>query len=725
MDKRWRRLGLVALALGAAACSGADDEPARLTEGSAGTDLAGRMSADLGVPVVAEVVGRSSYALVAEKTRVVARGNDRDTQVLAWVKGYAQELGMAPEALSVRSAGEDGLGLHHVLVSSLPADVDGGDAGIEVVLDPEGRFVSLSGHVPKVDGAPRISREDAERIGKHALAVDDVEPDEIMIRLEARAPGGSTSDDDAALTYRVASDSATAWIDAATGSVLVVMPNDEGVAAFSAEDAFAPPIPATFLRRGKTLEVETRKWDGQTYVLEAFGTGAHLVVKSLDSYGQDGTPITTGPITSTSADRFDVGFNAYEGRGKPRSHASVADQVAVDALHNVSLADTFFRKRLGRGPVAGFDAAFGDGIEIVVHANVAMRRDRTGKLVEVDARNNASFNPRTKQISFGDGWLNAAGTFATNPDNQRLPTALALDVVGHELTHAFARHEAEPGEVGAIQEGLADVIGQIFERSAGGGSRTAATVGERIWPNGHGRNIKNPDRGLPSNLFKVVGKSNVPYPNHVEKQLCARVVNGKIVREAPTFDNDWGCVHDNALVVGHAFYLMTFGGLNSTSLVQVDGAKSVADVERLWMATLGVAGQKGILATPVRDFASLARFQVAAAFATSPADARSVGCAWHAVGALDKRTVDALGLACNVLPYAQCWLPGPNGAKVPKPDGVYCNERYVANSYTCRGGAILEGGSCLSGEACAVRVPRTNEAMLTPGGVAACESAFP
>ena len=102
---------------------------------------------------------------------------------------------------------------------------------------------------------------------------------------------------------------------------------------------------------------------------------------------------------------------------------------------------------------------------------------------------------------------------------------------GVDMGAVRERERLEPGEVGAIQEGLADVIGQIFERSAGGDSRTAATVGERIWPNGHGRNLANPDRGLAMNLFKVVGKSNVPYPNHVEKQLCARVVNGKIVRE--------------------------------------------------------------------------------------------------------------------------------------------------------------------------------------------------
>ena len=192
-----------------------------------------------------------------------------------------------------------------------------------------------------------------------------------------------------------------------------------------------------------------------------------------------------------------------------------------------------------------------------------------------------------------------------------------------------------------------------------------------------------------------------------------------------TPENDFACVHDNALVVGHAYHLMTFGGFNSHSYVQVDGAKSVAAVEGLWLAALGLTGQNGFIATPVRDFASLARFQIAAAFATSPADARSVGCAWHAVGVIDQRAVDALGRGCNTLPYQSCWLPGPNGSKVMKPDGVYCNEGYAASSYTCQSGSLKAGNACITGEACVVRDPTTRAAMLNATDEAACESAYP
>lgn len=727
MKNKIGRIVLVGLAVSAAACSGAGDDPPPFAESSpAASGLAARLSADLGTPVVAEVVGRMSYALVAEKTRVLARGNDRDAKVLEWVKGYAGDLGVAPETLAISSEGDDALGLHHVMLSPVGPELEGGDAGIEVTTDGEGRFVALSGHLPPDLGPLGLSKADAERSAKATLAIDGETPEIVSTALETHRPGESASDDAASLTYRVTTRLVTLWVDAKTGEVLAMLPNTENVQAFSAEEAFQAPIPAGFLRPGKSLEVETMQWDANTHILSGLGTGAHLVVKSLDGFSADGVPIETGPIASTDRKRFDVGYSAYQGRGKPRSHDGVADQIAVDAFHNVALADTFFRTRLGRGPGAGLDGAFGDGLEIVVHANVETHRSSNGKLVELDGRNNASFSTLTKKVYFGDGWLTAAGANASVADNQRLPTALGLDVVGHELTHAFAGSRAEPGEVGALNEGVADVIGQIFERSVEGNARSAATVGERIWPNGHGRNLAHPERGLPRNLFKATTKQrNDIYPNHVETQLCAKVIKGKVTRDRPTLENDYGCIHDNSLIVSHAYYLMSFGGFNSRSHVQVDGAKSVAAAENLWLATLGIIGQKGFIPTPVRDFASLARFQIAAAYATSPAEARSVACAWHAVGVIDKRTVDALGVTCNTLPYESCWLPGPNGTKLAKPDGIYCNETYETSSYGCVGGSLKGGSSCITGQACVVRNPLTREAMLSPTGEAACESAYP
>ncbi len=503
MKKKLGRIVLLGVATSLLACSGADDEPPPFPQSSSGVgNFAQRLAADLGAPVLADVSGRTSYALVAEKTRVIAQGQDRDAQILAWAKGYARDLGVAPNELSVSAEGDDALGLHHVVLGTLRPGIDGGDAGIEVTTDKEGRFVALAGHLPPKIGEARLSREDAMKRAQTALTTEEGIPEIVATSLEPHRPGGSASDDDATLVYRVATRFATAWIDASTGEVLATMPSSANAQAYSAEEAFKSPIPATFARPGKMLEVETTAWDAQTLALSGTGTGAHLVVKSLDGFERDGTPLVTGPVVSTDSQRFDVGFNGYQGRTKARSHDGVADQIAVDAFHNVALADTFFRKRLGRSPGVGHDLAFGDGIEIVVHANVAMRW-RSGKLVEIDSRNNASFDITTKKLSFGDGWLNAAGAYATAPDNQRLPTALALDVVGHELTHAFARHFAEPGELGALNEGVADVIGQIFERSVTANARGAATVGERIWPNGHGRNLAHPERGLPMNLFTM------------------------------------------------------------------------------------------------------------------------------------------------------------------------------------------------------------------------------
>lgn len=69
---------------------------------------------------------------------------------------------MDGDALEVRAEGVDALGMHHVLVSSLAKGTRGDGAGIDIVTDPEGRFVSFSGHLPPADlVTPKISETEA------------------------------------------------------------------------------------------------------------------------------------------------------------------------------------------------------------------------------------------------------------------------------------------------------------------------------------------------------------------------------------------------------------------------------------------------------------------------------------------------------------------------------------------------------------------------------------
>ncbi len=743
-----KRLGLNLIVLGlvglSVACSGGGDDPAPFQ--SAGPTLSERLEADLGTPVSSDVQGRASYALVASKARVLASGDSRGATVRDWIAGYSNELGVDGDALEVRAEGVDALGMHHVLVSSLAKGTRGDGAGIDIVTDPEGRFVSFSGHLPPADlGTPKISETEAKSRALAGAAEDapDVSHEVVSTELEVYSPNGPVSEPDATLAYRVVTPILTLWVDAKTGDILGKAANDESVAAFSAEDAFKSPIPASYQRTGKQLEVETYRWDATKHQLASVRTGSRIVAKQFNGFDASGRRLDVGPIMSNDPTRFDVGYDGYQGKNKPRSHAGIADQVAVDAMHNVALADAFFRKNFGRGPISGNDPAFGDGIDVVLHANVAIRLEN-GRLVEADDRDNAAYSLSTKKIYFGDGTMVASGAGASRPENQMLPTALALDVVGHELTHAFTEGRiGTTGEAGALNEGIADVVGQIFEQSVEKNPRNAATLAERIWHKGQGggRNFAHPERGLPLNMFTVIGQKNKSYPNHVLNQHCTKPsgnnTGGKVTRDPPTFANDQGCVHANSLIVSHAWYLMTFGGENAGDgkllpLTQVDGMANQENSNKLWLASLGMASQKGWVPTATRDFVSLARFQLAATYALFPAEVRSVGCAWMAVGVLSEADTDKLGLACQRFSRSPvCWRYDPLRGKVSAKDGVYCNPGADDAYYTCQNGQILAGDTCPFDPAstralvCAIGNPRTREAKVVPSGQKPCESAYP
>ena len=117
--------------------------------------------------------------------------------------------------------------------------------------------------------------------------------------------------------------------------------------------------------------------------------------------------------------------------------------------------------------------------------------------------------------------------------------ASADDVVGHELTHGVIQHNADLfywGQSGAINESLADVMGEIVDhRHRGpGDSPHSWTVGEDL-PHGAIRSLRDPGRfGQPDSM------------------------TGR--RYAPSGDFDDGGVHTNSGVGNRTFYLISQGG---------------------------------------------------------------------------------------------------------------------------------------------------------------------
>lgn len=146
--------------------------------------------------------------------------------------------------------------------------------------------------------------------------------------------------------------------------------------------------------------------------------------------------------------------------------------------------------------------------------------------------------------------------FFYDPGNGHLQTAAALDVIAHEFTHGVTQYTSNliyANESGALNEAFSDIMGTAVEfywQPAGTGFLLADYyMGEDAF-SAFGfaiRNLVNPNLGGdPSHLSQKVNLPN-------------------------TQAGDWGGVHTNCTIYGHAYYLLANGGTNAISHVAVTG----------------------------------------------------------------------------------------------------------------------------------------------------------
>jgi hypothetical protein len=140
--------------------------------------------------------------------------------------------------------------------------------------------------------------------------------------------------------------------------------------------------------------------------------------------------------------------------------------------------------------------------------------------------------------------------------------ASADDVVGHEMTHGVISHNADLfywGQSGAINESLADIMGEIIDhRHPGPGDAPQNwALGEDL-PIGAVRNMKHPGR--------------FGQPDTMTSRLYARGL----------FDN--GGVHFNSGVGNRTFYLISQGGKQGGEKVRgIDGRRSLKKSATLYL----------------------------------------------------------------------------------------------------------------------------------------------
>ncbi|MBW9158417.1 MULTISPECIES: M4 family metallopeptidase [Clostridium] len=221
------------------------------------------------------------------------------------------------------------------------------------------------------------------------------------------------------------------------------------------------------------------------YSLTDLTKGASIYTYSMDNSTNDEN------LPGTLATDTDNNFN------------SAVQGAAVDAHYNIGLVYDFYKNNFNRN---SFDNA-GATIKSSVHYG--------------SNYNNAYWNG--VQMVYGDG------------DGSRFKAlSAALDVVGHEFTHAVTEKTANleyRSQSGALNESMSDVFGYLIE-----GDVSDWQMGEDCYtPNTPGdalRDLKNPTLyGQPDNMSAYVTKPE-------------------------TQAGDWGGVHTNSGITNKAFYLL-------------------------------------------------------------------------------------------------------------------------------------------------------------------------
>jgi len=241
--------------------------------------------------------------------------------------------------------------------------------------------------------------------------------------------------------------------------------------------------------------------------------------------------------------------------------AAVATLVATgkhrtiyDAKHGSSLPGTKVREEgdLPSGDLAVDEAYDGSGATYDLYSDIYGRNSIDGNGMKLDSTvhyqqgyDNAFWDGQ--QMVYGDG-------DEDSPPAQRLFNrfTIAIDVIGHELTHGVTQFEAKLNysqQSGALNESFSDVFGSLVKQHHLGQMADKADwiIGEGLFSsnvNGVGiRSMKEPGTAYDD---PVLGKD--PQPGHMNDYVDTV--------------NDNGGVHINSGIPNHAFYLiaMELGG---------------------------------------------------------------------------------------------------------------------------------------------------------------------
>jgi len=170
-------------------------------------------------------------------------------------------------------------------------------------------------------------------------------------------------------------------------------------------------------------------------------------------------------------------------------------------------------------------------------------------------------------------WLYGVGLYFLDPYHTTEDTGAAIDIVGHEYSHAVTHYHAGLkylNESGALNESFSDVMGTAIEytfQPEGQGYNLAdwynGEDGNRTFSYSRCRCQSNPNVNSQLKNAGFPQRWWLPDPCHIKQKILPFTHNGYLV--------DNGGVHLNCTIFPHAFYLLAHGGTNKISGIRVEG----------------------------------------------------------------------------------------------------------------------------------------------------------
>jgi bacillolysin len=563
-----RKLGLVAIALVAAACSTETAGPSEARAPSLGDP--GVTSAQLRAFDSLQVETSRSWTWMQHETHrtpmhlsaartgkpMLVNGVTAEKATVAFVGQYKELFKMrdAQSELSLSKSEVDHLAMTHVRFQQVHRGVPVVGAELAAHYDAAGRMTSIDANYISgidLDVQPQIAASVGQAVAKADVITSTQVADESKLQITDGKLVVYALEHAPTLAYQYTTRAVfgrepAIWIttvDARTGEIIDRYNNLQTVEASG----------AGVLGDAKKFQVAT---SGGGYTMTDTSRGV-----TINTYNAAGGQVGPGqgatPVTSTTLTSWDTG---------------VGPGAAVDAHVYAGAVFDYYKKVHGRNAIDGAGAA----MLSTAHFGQAYDNafwDGTG-------------------MSYGDG-----GQYFK-------PLSAGLDVVAHEFTHGVTENTSAlvyKAQSGALNESVSDIFGVFIEHSLQPDDTKNWTMGENIAKTaGLLRDFKNPAAGQ-------------------QPSAMAQYVNTQ---------QDEGGVHTNSGIPNNAAFLMTMGGTNPSTKTVVKYGIGWEKSEKLWYR----ANTKYFLSTTNFAGAAQGTMSAAKDIGLTENEQNIVDCAWKATG---------------------------------------------------------------------------------------------